>query len=883
MVNQRNAIRDLLLIGLLDILIVSNSLAQIAFEEVTIAAGISYSGPSFGSSWGDFNSDGRPDLWVGSHGEAPRLYINTAGGQFQLLPGTGAYTGDNHGAAWADFDNDGDQDLLMLNGGQAGTGSDPNRLLVNTTGQLFDRAAGFGLDYSLGRGRTPLWFDWNNDGFLDVFLSNFVRSDGEAPSTIFTRRGDLLFSPENGLTGILTTESNTFAQLGWSSAIDRPLLMVHKDRYPETFLRFDALPFQQVPGASAFPTTGVARDVAFRDFDGNGQEDFFVVRAGDPRGSVLANGVLRGTMLSEAAEVGVLFQGGANWVQFSFEPKWLVKRQNIFFGSQGINPAATTFQLSADNPDHQGIAARGVGDELAIYVGYIQSSGHWEIYASSPDRFLVNYVVVSEQDITAAADVNMIRTDGAQPDQLLLSIDGQLVDVSDSANISARTACESAAAADFDNDMDIDIYLVCRNIVGNAPNRMLMNNGDGTFSQIGYAAGAAGSTVGMGESVSSADYDLDGFIDLFVTNGRGSPPFGSGPDQLFRNRGNGNNWLELDFIGLETNRDGIGARIEVLAGGDRQVRLVDGGMHRVSQNHARLHFGLAGHQVVDEIIVNWPSGSRQRLTDVGSNQILEIVECTGPISEDDIMSTDRGQPFSADLLENDICLGNTPIVLDLGPLSNPAAGTLTVDANSNEVTLLPAADFAGQLSFAYTVSDARMRQDTALVSVRVNDLPEAVADSASVAGGDAIEIDVLGNDRGLSDGVAQLSVITNPKSGASVNVNNEWVVYIAPEKFIGTDSFEYAVTDTDGDSSTAVVMVEVQQLPESPADSGGEDPPPDQGRGAQGSTGDEPATAIDGGSSGSALDWLTLLLLLLAVCRRSVSRFEQAHRKYSAI
>ena len=58
-----------------------------------------------------------------------------------------------------------------------------------------------------------------------------------------------------------------------------------------------------------------------------------------------------------------------------------------------------------------------------------------------------------------------------------------------------------------------------------------------------------------------ADYDRDGYLDLFVTNGRGAYPFNEGPDQLFRNIGSGNNWLQIDLKGTISNRDGIGARL----------------------------------------------------------------------------------------------------------------------------------------------------------------------------------------------------------------------------------------------------------------------------------------------------------------------------------
>lgn len=99
-----------------------------------------------------------------------------------------------------------------------------------------------------------------------------------------------------------------------------------------------------------------------------------------------------------------------------------------------------------------------------------------------------------------------------------------------------------------------------------------------------------------------------------------------GPHQLFRNQGNGNHWIEIDLEGTVSNRDGIGASVVLEAGGVVQIRGQGGGMHRFTQNHQRIHFGLATHKTVDRLTIRWPSGIVQGLENVAANQILTIRE-----------------------------------------------------------------------------------------------------------------------------------------------------------------------------------------------------------------------------------------------------------------
>jgi hypothetical protein len=192
-------------------------------------------------------------------------------------------------------------------------------------------------------------------------------------------------------------------------------------------------------------------------------------------------------------------------------------------------------------------------------------------------------------------------------------------------------------AADFDNDMDEDIFLACRGGVQNIPDILLQNNGSGVFTVVPNAGGAAGAVglavgqgAGVGESVVAADYDLDGRVDLWVNNGMNLRPQhrNNGPYMLFRNTSTPRNWVELDLVGTTSNRDAIGARIYATAGGVTQYREQNEGYHRWSQNQRRTHFGLGSNTTVN-LTVKWPSGRTDLYNNVAAGQIYVATEGGG--------------------------------------------------------------------------------------------------------------------------------------------------------------------------------------------------------------------------------------------------------------
>ena len=178
------------------------------------------------------------------------------------------------------------------------------------------------------------------------------------------------------------------------------------------------------------------------------------------------------------------------------------------------------------------------------------------------------------------------------------------------------TSCTSVAKGDFDNDMDLDLYLDCSDTEFQFENILYLNNGKGEFIVSKDAAYVNG--FGTDGIATSIDYDSDGFLDLFMTN--------NGINKLFQNLGNDNHWITLKLIGDFSNRDAIGAKVILTVNGTSQLREQTGGMHAKAQDDQRIHFGLGQNKIVDKMTFFWPSGIIQEIKNVKSDQFLNINE-----------------------------------------------------------------------------------------------------------------------------------------------------------------------------------------------------------------------------------------------------------------
>jgi hypothetical protein len=178
---------------------------------------------------------------------------------------------------------------------------------------------------------------------------------------------------------------------------------------------------------------------------------------------------------------------------------------------------------------------------------------------------------------------------------------------------------------DFDNDGWKDIFIVNGGLHWLVPmeDSLFRNNGNGTFTDVSDEAGSYFRTKKVGRGACFADYDNDGYIDAFIVvlGGKGillhaNPPAGSAR----------NHWLTLKLTGTKSNRDGFGARIEAVAGDLHQMVENVPQSGYLSQNDPRPHFGLGSHTEVDQLTIHWPSGTVQTLEHVKADQILAVTE-----------------------------------------------------------------------------------------------------------------------------------------------------------------------------------------------------------------------------------------------------------------
>ena len=514
-----------------------------------------------GASWGDYDNDGDPDLYVTADGPA-MLYRNNGDGTFanvaqeagvtaagtiaatdggavaDLPDGLGgdtavaeATTGCNsYGSAWGDYDSDGYLDLYVVCHGpdEQITNMDhqataPNYLYHNNGDGTFTEVAHeAGVD-NIAHGLSASWVDFDRDGHLDLYVANWGVANMMAN---FGKADRNLLYRNNG--------DGTFTDVAEKAGVKGP-----EGPFDASYEVPDLL------GALTF--SGL-----WLDYDNDGDSD--LVECSDIAASPLHRNNGDGTFTDVTKEVGLYLRGNCMGIDSADYDRdgWL----DIAYSNYGPIRGDYLWHGDGDGTFTEVAARAGVSDP---YVG-------WGL------EFI-------DFDNDGLVDFYMING---------------LVGVS-----AEETGMDFLAAA-----ME--------------PDFLYRNKGDGTFADVTALAGFGSDEIGRGSA--AADYDNDGDLDVYVVHADRS-------NVLYRNDiGNLNNWLKLRFEGTTSNRGGVGVRVRVDTGEWSQIADVKTGNSYLAGNEPRLHFGLAQLETVKEITVTWPSGLSQSLTDVPVNQTITVKE-----------------------------------------------------------------------------------------------------------------------------------------------------------------------------------------------------------------------------------------------------------------
>ncbi|NSW94335.1 MAG: CRTAC1 family protein [Bacteroidales bacterium] len=475
----------------------------------------------------DYNQDGYIDIyftsgtWIEefSEGQKPDkmpgncLYRNMKDGTFEDVTEKAGVGGPWYtmGVTAGDFNNDGFPDLFVSNYG-------PNVLLKNNGNGTFTdvtKKAGVsgGKEFSVG----AVWLDYDLDGLLDLYVGNYLTFDPEYK----------YFYAPDGFPGPM--------------AYDAQKDVLYHNNGDGTFEDVtDKMGIKDIDGR--------AMGVGAADYDEDGYVDIYV-----------ANDHTLNYLFHNDAGKGFTDRGTMTGTAFS-------------------QAGEATVSMSVDFADYNndGLLDMFVSDDT--YCSLYRNEG------------------------------NGIYTDKAYASGL--------------STVCAQFVGWSSTFFDYDNDGDVDIFKTngeLKHLYGHE-DQLLENIGGEKFKEVSLERGEYFKKEYVGRGTCVGDYDNDGDLDVVITNLNDQCRF------LRNNKGNANNWIMLSLEGTISNRDAIGARIRIKADGKEQIAQKKSTTGYLSQNDPRIHFGLGRSEKIEMIEIKWPSGKVQILENIPVNQILKIKE-----------------------------------------------------------------------------------------------------------------------------------------------------------------------------------------------------------------------------------------------------------------
>jgi hypothetical protein len=490
------------------------------------------------------------------------------------------------GVALFDYDGDGDADVYFLNGGRlkgSKAAAAPRNALYRNDGKLkftdVTKRAGVG---DTGHGLGVAVGDYDNDGDLDLYVNNF------GPNVLYRNNGDGTFTDVTKKAGVANGHrvgaGASFLDMDGDGDLDLYVANYVNFTYANhQTCRFNGFPAYVGP-MNYRPTP----DTLYRN---NGDGTFTDVSAAS--GVAAHKGTGMGMVCADYDDDGDTDVFVGNDVA-----------GNSVFQNDGAGKFEEVGLDSGLAYDLGGLAQGTMG----VACGDLDNDGKLDFYVTSYQHQLATHY----------------RNLG----------DGVFADVTRTTGAGAGTfhhVTWGAALVDFDNDGDRDIFVACGHLHDNvrqfddsttylARNVLLMNTGKGTFVNVSGKCGDGLAVKLSSRGAAFDDLDNDGDIDGVVLNSRREPTI------LRNDSPGGNHWIRIRLKGTKTNRDGVGARVKVVAGDLAQVDEVHSGRGYQSHYGMRLHFGLGKRTRVDRVEVRWIGGGTDVVKNVPVDKLLTVTE-----------------------------------------------------------------------------------------------------------------------------------------------------------------------------------------------------------------------------------------------------------------